>query len=332
MAHNAYYPPPTPLGQQPPIHPQPGSSPGGHQYAQHPQQPYYQQPQNIYQQLGQAQPQPHLQRLYQQQQGQYAQQPAPPAQPAGYGQQQSHGFVQRPLSTSFQPPQHAYAPPTTPFQQPPPAQQQPYPTSQQYVTNQYASSTLQQPPRPPISRTPSAQGFVQPNAYAGQGYMAPAPQQQELNPPVMASMISQQLQRRSPQPPPPAPSALLAQQTRLQRQPSQAPSTISQGHPQPMQMQMRQQPPAASQNHVMQMQQRTASPDASPRNSSYSIRNSLNSAGRYLNRLQTTQAPHPLGWHGPAPLRRDRYRCPPLSLRSQPLTPCSIENLAPNPH
>lgn len=31
-SHNAFFPPPTPLGQQAPIHPQPGKSPRAHQY------------------------------------------------------------------------------------------------------------------------------------------------------------------------------------------------------------------------------------------------------------------------------------------------------------
>ncbi|EFI27061.1 hypothetical protein CC1G_15190 [Coprinopsis cinerea okayama7 len=207
MAHNAYYqqqqqaaPPPT---QQPP---------------QQTQYQYYQQPQNIYQQLGKPQPQPHLQRLatysaQQQQPSNYQQYPPPTPQ---YGQSQfqtqppqSSGFVTAPPQAAYGHP-HAYP---VPSPQPPPLP----------VQHQLPAQT-HPPPQPPASSFPSrpTSSFIPTSSFplGTPGSLGSSPQQAAPPPPPQQTGVPLSGSR-----PPISPSALLAQQARireLQQQQQQA--------------------------------------------------------------------------------------------------------------
>ncbi|KAF9051583.1 hypothetical protein BJ165DRAFT_1449854 [Panaeolus papilionaceus] len=216
--------------------------------------PVFQQPQNIYQQLGKPQPQPHLQGFNpqqpQQQPGYGYSQPTP--QPQQYAQQP--GGQQYPVSqTPYQSPQTPYPPPSqtpylpsqTPYAQP----QVPYAPPQ----NQYPGYAPQPSPQPgyapPQHQQPSPQIYqapIQPSLQPVQNQSRPPPSPSYALPHLKTpgpgtTVPSWRPTSSTSRPPPISPSAVLAQQVRAtpQAQHPQAqiqpviPSSPSRIQPQP---------------------------------------------------------------------------------------------------
>ncbi|TFK26585.1 hypothetical protein FA15DRAFT_615514 [Coprinopsis marcescibilis] len=231
MSHNAYY-------QQPQ---QPQQSQGFAYY----QQP--QQPQNIYQQLGQPQPQPHLQRIAAYQ---------PPAQAQGYQQYPHQQPPPQQLNQGYGAPPYGHHSYSAPTPQPPSVNQYPsrpqstyIPTASYDATNQGYIEQIQQPIQHPIQqnvqqsiqqhvqqpiqqpiRQPiQPQSFQQPQQPPApiQTYQPPQQIHQALNLPSTGAPISQSTisPQQLPQTgvplsgsrPPLSQSALLAQQVRVQQ-------------------------------------------------------------------------------------------------------------------
>ncbi|KDR80101.1 hypothetical protein GALMADRAFT_222998 [Galerina marginata CBS 339.88] len=194
--------------------------------------PVFQQPQNIYQQLGKPQPQPHLQRhpTYTAQQAQQQ-----PIQPQGFqfGQPQYLQGPPQPMQAPYALTQTPYASPQTPYplsQTPyipshtPFTSQTPYPASQP----QYAPAQIPYPPPPTPQQYPIQQQQVQPVYTSHAPTISRAPTSSFPNPTpsaVPASSSGSSWRASIPRPPPVSPSASLAQQAQAQAPPIQVRST-----------------------------------------------------------------------------------------------------------
>ncbi|PPR00766.1 hypothetical protein CVT24_000791 [Panaeolus cyanescens] len=238
--------------------------------------PAFQQPQNIYQQLGKPQPQPHLQAYNsqaQQQPGYGYPQPAQKSQQ--YSQQpvgQQYPVSQTPYQspqTPYAPSQTPYIPPQTPYAQPqsgyiPPQPQYPGYAPQPSPQPSYGPPQHQQPSpqmyqapvQPPLQPVQSQSQHVPTSSYALPHLKTPAPGPTGSNWRPTSSTS---------RPPPISPSAVLAQQVRTtpQAQHSQAqikpvipssPSRIQPPSQPPFQQQQQQQPPQQIRQPVQPIQ------------------------------------------------------------------------------
>ncbi|KAJ3555198.1 hypothetical protein NP233_g12262 [Leucocoprinus birnbaumii] len=309
------------------------------------QYPYYTQPQNIYQQLGKPQPQPHLQNVYQQHQQQPQQQLVHvPQQQYQYPYQHTQQQPQQQPQIQRAPSAHGFQPPQTPFPNAsgyaPQQQQIAAPQQQMYQYSQQAPAPAPVPQAPAMYQRPPSQnsrlptssfanlasGQSIPDALARQLGQLAQNQPNNVNPSTGQLVpASQSLTLRGPSPaispgPPISPSAVYAQQAQQQNYQQQP----FQQSPQPLQGQQNlQQIPStmslvpANRNSVVLPPQRQIMPPSQPQ-----------TQAQTQPQVQT-QAPHQIQSRNPPPLPPRQLHQPQLQSRDQQQLPQSQSQAGP---